>query len=74
MVYRIHYAFRAVRIAGLSLRTVGRAGNLLNDVLYDILDVYATAYLDDILVYLENEEDYVGYVIEVLERLIKVGL
>lgn len=38
------------------------------------MDVYATAYLDDILVYLENEEDYVGYVIEVLERLIKVGL
>jgi hypothetical protein len=27
-------------------------------------------YLDDILIYSENEEDYSGYVEEVLDRLI----
>jgi hypothetical protein len=46
----------------------------LNDQLYDILDVYATAYLDDILVYSKNRTEHVEHVREVLRRLIKCGL
>jgi hypothetical protein len=45
-----------------------------NDQLYDILDVYATAYLDDILVYSKNKREHVEHVREVLRRLIKCGL
>ena len=30
----------------------------INDVLFDYLDDFYTAYLDDILIYLENELDY----------------
>jgi hypothetical protein len=30
----------------------------INDVLFDYLDDFYTAYLDDILIYLKNELDY----------------
>jgi hypothetical protein len=30
----------------------------MNDVLFDYLNDFYTAYLDDILIYLENEFDY----------------
>jgi hypothetical protein len=30
----------------------------MNDVLFDYLNDFYTAYLDDILIYLENELDY----------------
>lgn len=52
----------------------GTFQNYINDVLHDILDIYATAYLDDILVYSENEEEHVSHVKEVLNRMIKAGL
>jgi hypothetical protein len=39
-----------------------------------MLDHYATAYLDDILIYLRNLKDYVKPVQEVLRRLIDAGL
>ena len=46
----------------------------MNDVLFDYLDDFYTAYLDDILIYSDNELNYEGYVTKVLERLRKVGL
>jgi hypothetical protein len=30
----------------------------INDILFDYLDDFYTAYLDDILIYLENELDH----------------
>lgn len=48
--------------------------NFINDVLYDILDVYATAYLDDVLIFSETYEDHIKHVREVLQRLIDAGL
>jgi hypothetical protein len=47
---------------------------LVNNVLNECLDLYAIAYLDDILIYLENIEDYVKHVKEVLRRLKAYGL
>ena len=38
----------------------------MNDVLFDYLDDFCTAYLDDILIYLENELDYEIHVKKVL--------
>jgi transposase InsO family protein len=46
----------------------------INDVLYDILDKYATAYLDDILIYSRNEKEHIQHVREVLKRLGAAGL
>ena len=46
----------------------------MNDVLFDYLDDFCTAYLDDILIYSENELEHKLYVKKVLERLRAAGL
>ena len=46
----------------------------INNVLFDYLNDFCTAYLDDILIYSENELEYKSYVKKVLERLWKAGL
>ena len=46
----------------------------MNDVLFDYLDDFYTAYLDDILIYSDNELEHEEYVTKVLERLRKAGL
>ena len=38
----------------------------MNDVLFDYLDDFCTTYLDDILIYSENELDYEEYIKKVL--------
>jgi hypothetical protein len=46
----------------------------INDVLCPYLDVFVTAYLDNILIYSDNLEDHRRHVLKVLEVLMKVGL
>jgi hypothetical protein len=46
----------------------------MNDVLFDYLDVFCTAYLDDILIYSENELEHTAQVRLVLQRLQDAGL
>jgi transposase InsO family protein len=46
----------------------------MNDVLFDYLDDFCTAYLDDILIYSENEEEHELHVKKVLQRLREAGL
>ena len=46
----------------------------MNDVLFDYLDEFCTAYLDDILIYSDNELEYQVHVKKVLERLRNAGL
>jgi hypothetical protein len=46
----------------------------MNDVLFEYLDVFCTAYLDDILIYSENEEEHAHHVALVLEKLRAAGL
>jgi transposase InsO family protein len=48
--------------------------HFMNDVLFDCLDKFVSAYLDDILIYSENLEEHQRHVREVLERLRKAGL
>ena len=46
----------------------------MNDVLFDYLDDFCTAYLDDILIYSDNELNHDAHVHKVLQRLWDAGL
>src|SRR5580693_6748164 len=46
----------------------------LNDILFDYLDDFCTAYLDDILIYSDNELEHKEHVQRVIKRLQKAGL
>ena len=46
----------------------------MNDVLFDYLDDFCTAYLDDILIYSETLEEHEAQVKKVLQRLREAGL
>ena len=46
----------------------------MNDVLFDYLNDFYTAYLNDIIIYLKNEIKYTEHVQKVLQRLLKAGL
>jgi hypothetical protein len=48
--------------------------HFINDVLRPYLDVFFTAYLDDILIYIDNLEEHKKNVLKVLEALSEVGL
>ncbi|MBW0574078.1 hypothetical protein O181_113793, partial [Austropuccinia psidii MF-1] len=43
--------------------------NLVNDIFYNLLDLYVVAYLDDIMVFSKSEEEHVTHVSTVLSRL-----
>lgn len=46
----------------------------INDLLHDYLDDFCTAYIDDILIYSDNEKDHKRHVRLVLARLREAGL
>jgi SMC interacting uncharacterized protein involved in chromosome segregation len=46
----------------------------INDVLFEYLDDFYIAYLDNILIYSKNPEEYEIYVYKVLEKLRLAGL
>jgi hypothetical protein len=48
--------------------------HFINDVLCPYLDVFVTAYLDDILIYSDNLKDHRDHVLKVLEALSEAGL
>ena len=47
---------------------------LMNDILRECLDRFASAFLDDIIIYSHTLEEHKRHVTEVLERLRKAGL
>jgi cell fate regulator YaaT (PSP1 superfamily) len=48
--------------------------NFINDTLREYLDIFCTAYLDDILIYSETEEEHERHVKLILEKLRQAGL
>ena len=46
----------------------------INDVLFNYLNNFYIAYLDNIIIYSENELEYKEHVYKVLQRLRKAGL
>jgi hypothetical protein len=47
---------------------------LINDILREYLNIFVFAYLDDILVYSENEKDHIKHMTLVLETLKKADM
>ena len=47
---------------------------LINNVLYEYLNIFIIAYLDNILIYLENPRDYIKYIQTILEYFQKAKL
>ncbi|MBW0587173.1 hypothetical protein O181_126888 [Austropuccinia psidii MF-1] len=43
--------------------------NVVNDIFYDLLDIYVVVYLNDIMVFSKSEEEHVTHVSTVLSRL-----
>ena len=41
----------------------------MNEILHEYLDIFITIYLNDILIYLENEKEHVEHVKKVLAKL-----
>ena len=48
--------------------------NFINDILHEGLDVFCTAYLDDILIYNDNQKDHDRHVEWVFTQLRKAGI
>ena len=46
----------------------------MNDILFDYLDDFCTTYLNDILIYSDNELEHEEHVKKVLQRLRNAGL
>ena len=46
----------------------------MNDILFDYLDDFCTAYLDNILIYSDNELEHEEHVRKVLQRLCEARL
>jgi len=52
----------------------GTFQSYINETVRDYLDIFCTAYLDDILVFSEREEEHAEQVRKVLQRLRERGL
>jgi hypothetical protein len=46
----------------------------INNAIREALDDFASAYLDDILIYSDSEEEHVGHVKWIMSRLLQAGL
>ena len=52
----------------------GTFQSYINSLLQEYLDVFCTAYLDDILIYSKNNKEHMDHMLKVLKRLRKKGL
>jgi hypothetical protein len=73
--FRTRYGLFQYRVLPFGL-TNGPATfqSYINDALRDLLDVICTAYLDDVLIYSEDESQHKAHVKQVVERLRAAGL
>ena len=46
----------------------------INNAIREALDDFASAYLDDVLIYNDSEEEHVGHVKRIMQRLLEAGL
>ena len=73
--FRTRYGLFQYNVTSFSLtRAPSTFQHYINDTLREFLDVFATAYLDDILIYSESIEEHRQHVCQVLTRLRTAGL
>jgi hypothetical protein len=46
----------------------------MNNILFEYLDVFYTAYLNNIIIYSNTKEEYKLHIRKILQKLISVGL
>jgi hypothetical protein len=46
----------------------------INNAIREALDDFASAYLDDVLIYSDSEEEHFGHVKWIMQRLLEAGL
>jgi len=46
----------------------------INNAIREALDDFASAYLDDILIYSDSEEEHIGHVKWIMQQLLEAGL
>ena len=75
MTFRTRFGSFAYRVMPFGL-TNGPATfqHVINDALWDFLDVFASAYMDDIIIYSQTRKEHVEHVKLVLQRLRQAGL
>ncbi|KAI9035170.1 retrovirus polyprotein [Aspergillus affinis] len=73
--FRTKYGFYKYQVLPFGL-TNGPAAfqQLINDIFIDLIDKYVTVYVNDILIFSENELEHEAHVQEVLKRLRAAGL
>jgi hypothetical protein len=75
MVFRTQYDLFESLVMPCSLTNACASfQHFINHVLQPYLDVFVTAYLDDILIYSNNLNDHQNHVLKVLEALSEAGL
>ena len=75
IVFRIRYGHYEYTIMPFRLtNALVTFQTLINNILREYLDIFVIAYLDNILIYLENPKDYVKHVQIVLEYFKKAKL
>ena len=75
MMFCTHYGSYKYKI--LPFRLINRPAiyqQYINNILFNYLNEFYTVYLDDILIYLDNELKHQVYIKKVLKRLRNVGL
>jgi hypothetical protein len=54
--------------------TLATFQRIINNILREYLDIFIIVYLDDILIFSENKEEYKEYITKVLLKLLKAKL
>jgi hypothetical protein len=75
IAFRTHYGLFESLVMPFGLtNTPTDFQHFINDMLCPYLDVFITAYLDDILIYSDNLKDHWDHILKVLEALSEAGL
>jgi histidinol phosphatase-like PHP family hydrolase len=75
IAFQTHYGLFESLVMPFSLtNTPADFQHFINNMLCPYLDVFITAYLNNILIYSDNLKDYWDYVHKVLEALSEAGL
>jgi hypothetical protein len=73
--FRMKYGLYGYRVMPFGLTNAPASfQQWMNEVLSDYLDMFCIAYLDDILIYLDNLEEHRWHICQVLQQLKEVGL